>query len=256
MDDAAGGKAGADPPLTVELLADLQAGLLDDDAAARLRKRIRADPQAQRALRALNEVRRDLATLGADPASAPDIPPGVVARITAALRSATVPAGRAHPAHAVAPQPRAARIIATAAGVGAAVAAIGLGTAALLRSPAPPGAPTTVQHITVSRPSATLPLAASEILELLDRAPDYGPLGDPVRRASCLTGLGYPGATGCWVPGRSTSTAARPYCCCCPPTRLTAWPRWRWRPIAAQRTPACWPTPSFAVHKSAGNSTA
>ncbi|WP_416349018.1 hypothetical protein [Mycobacterium xenopi] len=197
MDDAAGGKAGADPPLTVELLADLQAGLLDDDAAARLRKRIRADPQAQRALRALNEVRRDLATLGADPASAPDIPPGVVARITAALRSATVPAGRAHPAHAVAPQPRAARIIATAAGVGAAVAAIGLGTAALLRSPPPPpGAPTTVQHITVSRPSATLPLAASEILELLDRAPDYGPLGDPVRRASCLTGLGYPGATG------------------------------------------------------------
>ncbi|BBU25097.1 hypothetical protein MYXE_48870 [Mycobacterium xenopi] len=137
MDDAAGAKAGADPPLTVELLADLQAGLLDDDAAARLRKRIRADPQAQRALRALNEVRRDLATLGADPASAPDIPPGVVARITAALRSATVPAGRAHPAHAVAPQPRAARIIATAAGVGAAVAAIGLGTAALLRSPRP-----------------------------------------------------------------------------------------------------------------------
>ncbi|EUA43579.1 hypothetical protein I552_8320 [Mycobacterium xenopi 3993] len=97
MDDAAGGKAGADPPLTVELLADLQAGLLDDDAAARLRKRIRADPQAQRALRALNEVRRDLATLGADPASAPDIPPGVVARITAALRSATVPAGRLTP---------------------------------------------------------------------------------------------------------------------------------------------------------------
>ena len=32
----------ADPPLTVELLADLQAGLLDDEAAARL-----ADKSAQ-----------------------------------------------------------------------------------------------------------------------------------------------------------------------------------------------------------------
>lgn len=31
--------ADADPPLTVELLADLQAGLLDDATAARIRSR-------------------------------------------------------------------------------------------------------------------------------------------------------------------------------------------------------------------------
>ena len=36
--------AGADPPPTVELLADLQAGLLDDDAAARLRRQVRDRP--------------------------------------------------------------------------------------------------------------------------------------------------------------------------------------------------------------------
>ena len=38
---------GADPPLTVELLADLQAGLLDDESAARVRRRVRDDPEAE-----------------------------------------------------------------------------------------------------------------------------------------------------------------------------------------------------------------
>ena len=32
-------------PITPELLADLQAGLLDDDTAAALRQRVRVDPQ-------------------------------------------------------------------------------------------------------------------------------------------------------------------------------------------------------------------
>lgn len=59
--------ADADPPLTVELLADLQAGLLDDATAARIRSRVRSDPQAQQILRALNRVRRDVAAMGADP---------------------------------------------------------------------------------------------------------------------------------------------------------------------------------------------
>src|SRR6201998_1905515 len=78
----------ADPPLTVELLADLQAGLLDDDSAARVRKRVREDPAAEEILRALNQVRRDVAALGADPTSAPEVPPQVTARISAALRTA------------------------------------------------------------------------------------------------------------------------------------------------------------------------
>src|ERR1700739_693651 len=80
--------ADADPPLTVELLADLQAGLLDDDAAARVRKRGREDPQAEQILRAWNEVRRDIPAMGAAPTSAPDVAPQVTARISAALRSA------------------------------------------------------------------------------------------------------------------------------------------------------------------------
>ncbi|ETB25088.1 hypothetical protein O977_25835, partial [Mycobacterium avium subsp. paratuberculosis 10-5975] len=79
---------------------------------------------------------------------------------------------------------------------GAALAAIGVGTVALLRTPAPaPSTPTDIEHITVSTPPMQIPLSRAEILGLLDRSPDFGPLSDPARRASCLTGLGYPAST-------------------------------------------------------------
>jgi hypothetical protein len=190
------GAADADPPLTIELLADLQAGLLDDDSAARVRKRVRDDPRAQQILRTLNQVRRDVAAMGADPTSAPDVPPQVTARISAALRSAGE--GRSHPgaAHSVRPHIRPVRLAATVAGVGAVLAAIGMGTAALINAPRPaPSTPVTAEHITVSTPPMTIPLSQAEILGLLNQSPDYGPLSDPARRASCLSGLGYPGST-------------------------------------------------------------
>src|ERR1700739_1910029 len=82
------GAAGADPPLTVERLADLQGGALGDEAAARVRRQVRADPEAETILRALNQVRRDIGAIGADPTSAPDASPEVIDRITAALTSA------------------------------------------------------------------------------------------------------------------------------------------------------------------------
>src|SRR5699024_4662221 len=95
-------------------------------------------------------------------------------------------AGR--PAHSARPLPRPSRI---AAGVGtvAALAAIGVGTAALFADPPPAehgGA--TLQPITVAAPPpAPLPLSGADILALLDRNPDFGALHDPQRRASCLT---------------------------------------------------------------------
>ncbi|OSC39291.1 hypothetical protein [Mycobacterium decipiens] len=189
----------ADPPLTVELLADLQAGLLDDATAARVRSQVRSDPQAQQILRALNQARRDVASVGADPASAPNAPPAVTARILAALRSAR-PSTSPGAAHAARPPVHPTRVIAGVAGLCAVVAAIGLGTAALLDRPPPtPSAPATAQHITVSAPAAVIPLSQPQILELLRTSPDYGPLGgplhDPSRRASCLSGLGYPAST-------------------------------------------------------------
>jgi hypothetical protein len=186
------GEADADPPLTVELLADLQAGLLDDDSAARVRKRVRDNPEAQTLLHALNQVRCDVATLGADHTSAPDVPPQVSARISAALRSAD----QSGAAHSARPRLRPARVVAAVAGVGAALAAIGVGTAGLINAPEPtPSTPATAEHITVSTPPVVIPLSQSDIVGLLHQRPDYGPLGDQARRASCLSGLGYPAST-------------------------------------------------------------
>jgi hypothetical protein len=187
--------AGADPPLTVEDLADLQAGLLDDDAAARLRKQVRADPDAQQTMDALNRVRRDIAALGTDAWSAPDVAPGVVDGVAAALRAERPQRSRPRATHTIRPGglPRPARLAVAMAGLAAVAAAIWLGTSALITAPAPtPSRPTTAEHITVSRLPTTIPLSDQQILGLLDDAPDFGPFADPQRRTSCLAGLGYP----------------------------------------------------------------
>jgi hypothetical protein len=179
-----------DPPPTVETLADLQAGLVDDDTAARLRQKVRADPDARQTMSALNRVRREVAALGSDPSSAPDVDPAAVGRIGAALR-----AERASAAHAVGRGrlPRSARLAVAVIGLTAVAVAAWLGTRALITAPATTTSrPTTIEHITVSRPPQTIPLSDQQILALVDHEPDFGPLTDPRRRASCLSGLGYP----------------------------------------------------------------
>ncbi len=173
------------PPPSVDALADLQAGLVDDDVAAHVRKRVRADPDARQTMNALNRVRRELAALGSDPTSAPDVDPATVDRIGATLRKQ----------HAVerGGLPRPARLAVAAAGLVAVAIAVWLGTGALITAPpSTPSRPTTIERITVSRPPATIPLSDQQILGLLDAEPDFGALADPHRRASCLSGLGYP----------------------------------------------------------------
>ncbi|CAJ1510925.1 hypothetical protein [[Mycobacterium] holstebronense] len=75
--------------------------------------------------------------------------------------------------------------------------AVGVGTAALLRFPGDTASsPRSFDAITVaSAPTGVLPLSEPEILELLNRRPEYGPLTDPARRTGCLAGLGYPAST-------------------------------------------------------------
>lgn len=98
-------------------------------------------------------------------------------------------------AHAARPPVRPARVVAAVAGLCAAVAAIGVGTVALLTEPAPvPSAAPTAEHITISTPAPVIPMSDPEILALLQRPPDYGALGNAAQRASCLSGLGYPGS--------------------------------------------------------------
>src|SRR5271156_4068533 len=148
-------EAGANPPLTEEALADLQAGLVDDDTAARLRKKVRADPDARQTMDALNRVRRDIAALGTDTSSAPDVAPEVLDGIAATLRAQRLDRSRRGAAHTLRPGrlPRSTRAARARAGFAAAALAAWLGTAALITAPAPtPSRPTTAEHITVSRP--------------------------------------------------------------------------------------------------------
>jgi hypothetical protein len=175
-------------PITPELLADLQAGLLDDDTAAAVRQRIRNDPDAADMLAALDRVRRDLSDLGTDAASAPEVPAAVTARIGAVLRDQA-------PKHSARPAPRW-QLIGLVAGVGAAVVGAVIGAVMLTHDPGPRwSAGPTAETITVSRPATEVPLPEPQIVGLLSKAPDYGPLADPQRRASCLSGLGYSAAT-------------------------------------------------------------
>jgi hypothetical protein len=190
------GDAGHEPqPITLELLANLQAGLLDDDDAAALRQRVRTEDDAAEMLAALDRVRRDLADIGTDDASAPDVPAELTARIGAALQAAQPHRPAREPAHSVRHTPRW-QVVGLAAGIGAAVVGAVVGGVMLTREPAPtrPAGPT-AEKITVSRSPADLPLSEPQIVGLLSRSPDYGPLADPQRRASCLSGLGYSAAT-------------------------------------------------------------
>jgi hypothetical protein len=154
------GSAGHEPePITPELPADLQEGLLDD-------------------------------------ATAPDVPAEVTARVGAVSQAAPPHRGPSRePAHSVRHTPRW-QLIGLAAGVGAAVVGVVLGGVMLVREPAPTrSAGPTAESVTVSRPASELPLSDPQIVGLLSHSPDYGPLADPQRRASCLSGLGYSAAT-------------------------------------------------------------
>ena len=122
------GDAGHEPdaahvPITPELLADLQAGLLDDATAAELRQRVRTDTAAAEMLAALDRVRRDLADLGTDDASAPDVPAEVTARVGTALQAAPPHRPPREPAHSVRHTPRW-QVVGLVAGVGAAVVGV------------------------------------------------------------------------------------------------------------------------------------
>lgn len=102
--------------------------------------------------------------------------------------------------HFARPPGRPLRVAAGIVGLCALTIMIGFGALVLLRAPASmPSEPTTAEHITASESAAIIPLTPAQILELTNRAPDYGPPGSPLnnpqRRASCLSGLGYSAST-------------------------------------------------------------
>lgn len=78
------------PPYPAELLAELDAGALEDSFAAELWPRARAEPDAARVLAALATTRADLAELGRDPVTVA-VPADVAARLDAALADLAPP---------------------------------------------------------------------------------------------------------------------------------------------------------------------
>jgi hypothetical protein len=189
-------------PVPLSLIADLQAGLLDDETAARLRNRIRTDPDAVRDVAALDRVRRDLVDLGSDAESAAEVSDDVTARIADALRAADPPprAGATHAVRHV--RSRRLRTVAVIAGVVAAVVGIGIAVATLGDEDAVPSARDTVDRITATAGPGDFPVPAAQIYSVMDGPVDAGPLAAPQRLSACLTALGYPPA--------ATALGARP----------------------------------------------
>ncbi|MDX1873345.1 hypothetical protein SBI67_14570 [Mycolicibacterium sp. 120266] len=92
------------------------------------------------------------------------------------------------PAHAA--RPLHWRRTALVCGVAAAVAGLGVGVAALSDTSAPARVSgPTAQQITVAHRPAPMPLSRADILALLGRPADLGPLAEPQRWAACLRGL-------------------------------------------------------------------
>ncbi|BBY81109.1 hypothetical protein H7I53_04290 [Mycolicibacterium pulveris] len=143
------------------------------------------DPAAAR-------VRDELARLGRDQASAPEVHDSVTARVVAALRAAG-----AGPAHSVRrPRLRRLQVLGLVVGIGAALVGVVVGVAMLADTPPTSRDPgPTARSMTVSPSTPPIPLSDAEILALLDRPADYGPLADPKPLASCLDGLGYSAVT-------------------------------------------------------------
>jgi hypothetical protein len=199
---------GRPDPLDVAALAELDAGLPDDDRAARARTAAAADPEAAAVLDALAATRAELAAL-----PTPEVPPAVAARWAAALttearrrldgpsdRHTVTSRGSGAVATRVPGPPgglwrrvgRRAWPPLVAAAVLAAVVATGLG--ALVHRPAP----------VVSRVE----------LVALGRAAvgtmDVGDLADPRRRAACLRAVAPAAAGETLLGGRSVVLDGRP----------------------------------------------
>ncbi|SFR17316.1 hypothetical protein SAMN04488564_104553 [Lentzea waywayandensis] len=177
------------PPWSVDLIADLHAGVLPPEVAAQLRPRVEADAEAREILQALDATLMDLQSLPPVP-----MPDHVAARIDAALAAEARP-GIAPVVSLNDARKRRNRRLGLGGGVlVAAAAAFGIVLAVSPGSQTPSNDNAQPPQAT-SKPSAAPPLAlkrdalGSAVGEVL-KAQNYGPLETPDRLAGCLQGGG------------------------------------------------------------------
>ncbi|PXY31658.1 hypothetical protein [Prauserella muralis] len=179
MTDEYRGSGGAvGPPWSVDVLADLHAGVLDEHEAAELWPRVNADPEARAVIDALEATSTDLRTLAAAPAE--PMPADVAARIDAALAQEAQARGSSNVVGIDAARRRRNRRAGWGAGLLAAAAAVVAGVLITV----PDGTGNETGGIAEPAPSSTggdLP-APGGILGVRD----FGPLENEQRLDACL----------------------------------------------------------------------
>ncbi|KOV88884.1 hypothetical protein [Nocardia sp. NRRL S-836] len=178
------------PPWSVDLIADLHAGVLPPEVAAQLRPRVEADPEAREVLQALDATLADLEALPPIP-----MPDHVAARIDAAL------AAEARPAAPVVSLDEARKRRNRRLGLGGGVLVAAAAAFGIVLAVAPGGneatTPPAAQNTTTktTNASAAPPLAVKEselgaaVGDVL-KAQNYGPLETQDRLSGCLQGGG------------------------------------------------------------------
>lgn len=193
MTDEDRGIEAAGPPWSVDLLADLHAGVLDEAEAERLWTRVNADPEARAIIDAIEATTADLAAL--ESASVEPMPPDVAARIDAAL------AREVEQAFAPAPvvgfevaRRRRNRRIGWIAGAVAAVAAAAVAVVVVLPKSAATGGNPVAQPPQAGQQAPIVvrsdhPEAA--VGQLSTGVKDYGELGSADQLDACLRAAGF-----------------------------------------------------------------
>ena len=196
-----GGMPG-EPPLSLDVLADLHAGALPDDVAARLWPRVRADPAADAMLTALDATRADLADLTTAPP--PPMPADFAARLDAAINAEVqsraaagiapvvdINAARDRPRRAKRDPKQTRRLALTASLVGVAAALIG---AAIVVLPGLGSSPPSTSQNAGGAPTSQLSVNSGQLgsvalAQALHKS-DYGPLTNPQQLSGCLKANG------------------------------------------------------------------
>ncbi|MDX3657754.1 hypothetical protein PV646_10610 [Streptomyces sp. ID05-26A] len=180
------------PPWSVDLIADLHAGVLPPEVAAQLRPRVEADRDAREILQALDATLMDLQSLPAIP-----MPDHVAARIDAALAAEARPGIAPVVSLNDARKRRNRRLGMGGAGVlVAAAAAFGIVLAVSPGAQKPPAndaAPAPTASSTSANAAPPLALSEAELGSAVGevlKAQNYGPLETPDRLAGCLKGGG------------------------------------------------------------------
>ncbi len=226
-DDIRGGGPGG-PPWSVDLLADLHAGVLDPAQSSRLWARVNADPSAKAVIDALDSVKVDLGELGDAPA--PPMPADFAARLDAAVDAEARRAFgggvavRRQPLrtgpHTVAPvvdlaEARRKRGKRAAWGVGlltAAAAAVGIGFAVLpgttqttggVAAPVQTVAPTAASEAGQAPPLAITRADIGGAVAKVGNAREFGPLKDQAGLDKCLSANGL-------EPAKAQTIGVRP----------------------------------------------